>query len=272
MKNNDEKLDINENIGAELVGQNMFISETTIFRCTEGTANVLINGNLYNFSKNTNFIVIDSAHFVIDKCNDSFKFITICFGRKAFNRIYTHIDASVLNPLKYSSPELCSVEQYKQCELTLDKIMLLNDSDIEYKRNVMRNLIFCYIYEMYNLTLHKTENVSDSSSHYVSSLISKFIILCRNHHREHRDIQFYSDSLYISRRYLYTIVMKKLNVTPKEFLDGYVIASAKKLLLNTKKTTQEISDELNFPDQSTFGQFFKRISSFSPSQFRKVHK
>jgi AraC-like DNA-binding protein len=33
-------------------------------------------------------------------------------------------------------------------------------------------------------------------------------------------------------------------------------------------TIQEISDELNFPSQSVFGKYFKRVEGLSPKAYR----
>ncbi|MFR9503735.1 MAG: helix-turn-helix domain-containing protein [Rikenellaceae bacterium] len=272
MENGEDRLIIKETCGAEVAGKNIFIAETTIFRCIAGEATLLLNGHASRFIKGTNFIVLDSAHICVDECSADFSYITIVFGRRAFNRIYTHIDVALLNCLKSSAPDLGALDLYKQSELTLDKIILLNDDAMEYKRQIMRNLIFCYIYEMGKLSHNRVFEARTEGSKFVDSLIARFIILCREHHTKHKDIAFYSDSLSISRRYLHTIVVRKMHVTPKEFIDGYIITSAKRLLLETTKSTQQIAEELNFPDQSTFGQFFKRLLTLSPSQFRSQHK
>lgn len=85
-------------------------------------------------------------------------------------------------------------------------------------------------------------------------------------------MQFYADELNISTRYLYKITMNVLKMTPKELVDYYVIAAAKKMLLTTILTNQQIADRLNFSDQSAFGQYFKRNVGVSPAEFRHKYK
>lgn len=266
------KLDIIEVCASEIRGKSLFISDTIIFRCIEGEATIEINENNHNFCEGTNFIIIDSAHLAVLTCSEDFRYTQIKFGAKSFNRIYTHVDTAIINSLKWSMPDICLKEGYRQSELTLQKIIMLNDSDVEHKHLLMRNLIFCYIYESYEISRNRVERQINDSSTFASSLVSRFLVLCRDNHTQHRDISFYSNQLSISNRYLHTVVKNKLQVSPKEIIDGYVISSAKRMLINTTKTSVQIAEELNFPDQSTFGQYFKRIIGISPINFQKNSK
>lgn len=268
----DENLKIEEKAAAEIKkGKNIFVDQSCIFRCTAGWATIMLNGNLARFEAGTNFMIIDSASLRFEELSDEFRYSLIVFGRKSFNRIYTHFDTAIINTLRSSAPDLAPREAFRQSELTLDKITMLNGSVAENKRAIMRNLIFCYIYEIYEIARNGTQPEANENSKFVNSLISRFIVLCRQNHTRHRDIAFYSAELAISRRYLHAIVVAKLQVTPKEFIDGYVITAAKQMLLNTTDTTAQIAEKLNFADQSSFGQFFKRITGISPTQFRKEH-
>ena len=47
-----------------------------------------------------------------------------------------------------------------------------------------------------------------------------------------------------------------------------VILEAKTLLKYSSKSIQEIAYYLNFPNQSFFGSYFKRIAGMSPTQYK----
>jgi AraC-type DNA-binding domain-containing proteins len=53
-----------------------------------------------------------------------------------------------------------------------------------------------------------------------------------------------------------------------EWIDERVILEVKALLKSTNMTIQQISDELNFPTQSSFGKYFKRLTGISPKEYR----
>ena len=44
---------------------------------------------------------------------------------------------------------------------------------------------------------------------------------------------------------------------------------AKVLLKSSALTVQQITHELNFPSQSFFGKYFKRLTSLSPKEYRE---
>ena len=66
-----------------------------------------------------------------------------------------------------------------------------------------------------------------------------------------------------------TIIKRVSRKTAAEWIDDYVTLEAKALLKSTNLTIQQISDELNFPSQSFFGKYFKRITGLSPKEYRE---
>jgi AraC-like DNA-binding protein len=57
-------------------------------------------------------------------------------------------------------------------------------------------------------------------------------------------------------------------LSASDWIENHVILEAKALLKSGNMTIQEISYELNFPSQSFFGKYFKRIVGISPSEYK----
>ena len=53
-------------------------------------------------------------------------------------------------------------------------------------------------------------------------------------------------------------------------IDEFVILEAKNLLRFSGKNIQQIAYELNFPNQSSFGKYFKHLTGMSPSEYQRT--
>jgi AraC family transcriptional activator of pobA len=65
------------------------------------------------------------------------------------------------------------------------------------------------------------------------------------------------------------LVKNVSNRTAGEWIDNYVVLEAKALLSSSTLSIQEISDRLNFANQSFFGKYFKQHVGISPTEYRK---
>lgn len=99
-------------------------------------------------------------------------------------------------------------------------------------------------------------------------LVEHFLKLVQTHCRKERQLDFYAKTMCISSKYLAAAVKSVTDKTAGGWIEDYVILEAKAMLTNTNMTISQISDHLHFPDQSTFGKYFKRATELSPKQFR----
>ena len=89
------------------------------------------------------------------------------------------------------------------------------------------------------------------------------------YYRESREVSFYADKLCLNSKYLSTIIKEKTGKSVSEWIDYYVISEAKALLKGNGTTVQEVSNDLGFPDQSSFGKYFKRHVGLSPKEYKQ---
>ncbi len=100
-------------------------------------------------------------------------------------------------------------------------------------------------------------------------LMQKFSMEVEQNYRKERKVLFYADLLHLSAGYLSTIIKRCSGKSAAEWIDDYVILEAKALLRSTNLTIQQISYELNFPSQSFFGKYFKRLTGMSPKEYKE---
>ena len=85
-----------------------------------------------------------------------------------------------------------------------------------------------------------------------------------------RSIAYYAKLLCISPKHLSATIKIMSGQTASEWIDNYVIIAAKAMLRSSSKTIQQISNDLNFSNQSFFGKFFKKYVGVSPTEYRTL--
>ncbi len=89
---------------------------------------------------------------------------------------------------------------------------------------------------------------------------------------EERTVVYYAQHLHISPYYLSGIIKKETGKTALEWLTLFTINLSKHYLADTEMSIKEIADTLHFPDQSTFGRYFKHHMGCSPGEYRQSTK
>jgi len=112
--------------------------------------------------------------------------------------------------------------------------------------------------------------LEDMSEGKRDKLVEKFLQCVRENYKERRDIEFYAGKLFLTPKYLSKALKQKSGKTAAEWIEDHVMLEARALLKSTNLTIQQISEELNFPSQSFFGKYFKRIAGLSPKEYQKT--
>lgn len=259
---------------SERVGKTYFTTEMTIMKCISGSAVISINSRKHILNTGHNFLLSDSVIFQVLETTEDFSVVTCFVSLPFYFELATGINSNVFDILPYSAPDLYKIEYLLTADLLFESLCLLyNNCKHGNRRTMVMNIIECYIYEIYELTLTLVERqIEEDKNNHHRHTINAFYKLVAIHGQEHRNIEFYAGQLNMSSRYLYKIVQSGIHITPKQLIDDMVVSSIKQLLLTTKLNNQEIADRFNFPDQSSFGQYFKRCSGMSPLEFRNKHR
>lgn len=269
----DSDFEVIESDWSDIVGKTSFTSGLTIIKCNSGYANIAINSHEHILNAGISFLLSDILLFQVLEVSSDFS-VTCCrFSMGFCNDVYPMLDDKVVDVTAYSAPDLYTEQDLAAADLVIQQLRLLYlNQKHAYRAKQAKNLLIVYVLEIYEQTRPFIDTLLDKSSNYNTLIISRFYDLVQQNHLMNKNIQFYADRLNISSRYLNKISMKVLKMTPKELIDYYIIAEAKKMLLTSILTNQQIADKLNFSDQSAFGQYFKRNVGMSPSEYRQKYK
>ena len=137
--------------------------------------------------------------------------------------------------------------------------------DHPHKLEVARHLTLAFSYGA-SIDFHNLDDHTKKSHNEM--LLHKFVNLVQTNYNVERGLDFYAEKLCISTKHLSKVISATCGKPPSELIDEHVALEAKALLKSTNMTIQQITDELNFPSQSFFGKFFKRMTGMSPKEYK----
>ena len=153
---------------------------------------------------------------------------------------------------------------FKNLLAMLWSVATLLNSDQELAGDLVSALV-----HYYNYLFVKYNKSEDRRRSRERDIFNKFIYLVNRSHGIERQLDYYADKMFLSQRYLGSIIKKVSGVTAKEWIDRAAITEIKVLLKHSDKQITQIADQLHFSNDSFFSRFFKRLTGTTPKKYRE---
>lgn len=252
------------------------------FLCREGTARILLGSNKYQISRNYLCIYPPNTFFqILEKSPD-------------LNGILEEDDVktyhSVLNPIDIRKRlQVRKAPCVKISEMQADEMIRLynmvqeNGQSTPEKDNLVDKQMElskttradCMRYLRYALCLKVLEvyfsntPVEAIPQTKEDTILNRFLVsVYENCHRQ-RTVQYYADEQHLSPYYFSSIIRERSGQSALQWIGNVTMTFSRHYLEYSEMSIKEIADRLNFPDQSTFGRYFKHHEGCSPSDFRE---
>ncbi|MDR1880687.1 MAG: helix-turn-helix domain-containing protein [Tannerellaceae bacterium] len=241
------------------------IDFTVVLICLKGTIEGSINLVNYTFEANRLGIVFFGQIVQYHHISDDFSGLFIVLSKRFGDNLELNIkDSTSLFFYIQNNPVIAMNES--ELALLLDYYSMLQKTvkmENSHRREIVKHLLHALLYSANTVfQQHKRPETK------MEELFDAFYNLVLRHHRESREVGFYADKLCLTPKYLSTVIKASTGKTAYEWINDYVVLEAKALLKSGYMTVQQISDTLSFPNQSFFGQYFKRHTGLSPSEYR----
>lgn len=140
-----------------------------------------------------------------------------------------------------------------------------------YRREAVLGLLQSLFYELCHIVHLQipSETMVLSVKSRKEEIFELFFRLLNTSYQSERSVKFYADKLCLTPKYLSGVVKEVSHKTVSDWINQFVLLEAKALLKSSTMNVQEISDRLNFANQSFFGKYFKHYTGVSPKEFRK---
>lgn len=217
--------------------------------------------------------------------------IIINYGRTVHNCTFSHdcrgigilIDYQFFNETVMSVHELSSLFLFarqhpvfrlpqKRAEFIKETFYRIkakiDEPENHFRREMVQTMFLSMVYELSNV-IYSVQANDVACNTRAEEIFTQFIKVVEHNFRTERRVSWYSEQLCISPKYLSETVKAVSKRTPNDWIDAYVTMEMRTLLRNTQKSIKEITQELNFSNQSFLGKYFKEHTGMSPSEYRK---
>lgn len=139
--------------------------------------------------------------------------------------------------------------------------------DKPFPRDMVRSLISALFHQ---INIYRMREISEESGRLTrqEEVFNRFLSLVNKYAIHERSVVFYADRLYLTSRYLSTLIKQTSGRTVMDWVNEAVVQEAKLLLRHSDKLVYQIADELNFPNASFFCKYFRRLTGKTPHEYR----
>lgn len=250
-------------------GKTMKVDVDTIIFCRKGTAIIEIDLIPYEIVANTQLIIIAGSIVHNISNSDDFRISYIIFKHEVYDEATAQLEPSFTFFMKeYPCVQLGEKRINKMNYLVEAMEDFYNEKTNCFRVKIFKNNIQSFLLDVYDKTrtlfkIDKSEEVGRREELFI-----KFIHLIHNFCPKEREVGFYADKLHITSRYLSSITQNVADKSAKYIIDKHAIQRIKIMLKYSNMSIQDISYELNFPNQSFFARYFKKHTGMTPLEYR----
>lgn len=238
--------------------------------CTKGQINYRMDTEEQTVEAG-DLLVVSERHIIEEyKSSEDMEGLCIMMSVDFFHEIIKTVhDVSSLfvfarmRPILKLQPE--EIETFKEYFQFIKQ--KLSDNHNHFRKDLIRTLMLAMFYDVGNV-IYRVKNFNESlmSSEKV---FTAFLKMVEENCRKERRVAWYAQQLQITPKYLSQAVKRVSGQAAVEWIENYVTMELRVMLKNSSLSIKEIANEMNFPNQSFLGKYFKEHTGMTPSAYRK---
>ncbi len=240
--------------------------------CESGEAVITIDLNEYHIVQNTNIFLLPGSIISVVSVSSDFVINYFVCSKDMFRAAFFRFESAFLHFMRDNPCYTPTEEEIIQSIHALIKVAasVFLDKENRFRNEIAQNLLQIFLWDTYDKVQRLFTPEQINGSNRKEELFKTFISLVNENCMTQRDVAWYAENMYISSRYLASIVRDITGQrTAKGIIDDFLTLELKVALQTTNFSIKEIADRFNFPDQSFLGRYFKKHVGVSPKQFRQ---
>ena len=248
------------------------IQFSMVLLCLGGRMHVRVNLNEYELCKNALLIVTPGAIGQCLEISSDCRIMLIAFSKdyiitedNSEGALIIRKFLSLQSLLELTDAQAAGILAI--CRALRNK---LRQPEFRFKHDILKGYLQVLYGEICQLMVPYVEQQDAKQGSRRKQIFDRFIEELRLHYTRERSVKFYADRLCLTPKYLSQVIHAVSGRHAGEWIRDYVILEAKALLKSGQYTIQQVSDMLNFANQSFFGVYFKKAVGFSPTAYKEM--
>lgn len=239
--------------------------------CIDGKCEVEIDLKHYELIRGYAVVIVPNQIIQFRQISADFRLVCLAVSEELISDLTYKVENLTQFILTAKENSLLMLNEQENARLINSYMFLKSKLECEkttiFQKRMLEHLLIAIFYECYEFFQQKIKQ-TESTSNRKEELFNAFIKLVIDNHRLEHSPAYYANRLAVTPKYLSAVTETVSGKSVKRWIDEYIILDAKVYLTSSDKTIQQIADELNFPDASFFGKYFKRILKISPKEYR----
>lgn len=243
--------------------------QNAFFLCTDGEVEVEMDGAVYTIRRGCMYIYPGFATTVVRSYSPLTKGVIAMadfdFVLSLLNNV---VDLSNRLFIRFNPLQQLDEAQFNRIIQVIELYERRRDQPTLLNATIVPAIAQVLLYEVVEAYVTNVDRVAIHPTR-ADVVFQTFFVSLHRHFRTHRDVAFYAAEQCLTPRYFSTIVHQRSGRAPARWIEMFVITEAKRLLAQPATSIKEVAIALNFPNQSFFGRYFKRLTGQSPADFRR---
>ena len=242
-----------------------------ILWCKDDTVNVTVDG--YDVSLKKNQILFCTPLNVLTVPQD-FGLVALVFNRE-FYCIRDHdAEVSCNGFLFFGSSEAPIIDLTEKDQKSFEMLFQVFQEEFETRDHIQGEMLRALLKRLLikSSRLIKDRLPDPAIPPRQLDVVRQYNILVEQHFREKHKVADYAELLFKSPKTLSNLFNKTGDKSPLQIINERIALEAKRLLLYSDKTAEEIAYELGYKEAAHFSKFFKKQIGQPPNTFKKNFK
>ena len=259
-----------------------YAGRSGLFLCLGGTAEVLVNDGRYTLRRGTLYVISPLVSISRVSQSPDFRGIHVLHDQDVIYPVIHTIIPTILrlklrhNPCLQADDDAIALIRQQRARINGVRRQLRAAASPE-ARTVYGRLLQLIAQEtmLHAVTLYfRHAPAAPQPVERAEAVVYQFV---RDLHHPadpaaRRSVAHYAARANLSAGHFAALIRQHTGRTPSQWMADVTIADAKHLLTTTRRSVKEIAAQLAFPEQYTFGKYFKLHTGLSPKNFRLMHQ